>query len=171
MCIWKPLLTGNKNPSKLQKRSQRVIRAWQSGPPNLVFFIQWAFLPMLYKRIEPMICEISFSQVHRLCGLAAGSVITTICKFLTFIKFSCLHFGQNKGKFFRIVSLRILSRVLLPQTGHLIHSAAFVSIHYLLQISVRNCLFFCFWHIQRVCQQQEQQWAESKYLFLYYSRT
>ena len=60
----------------------------------------------------------------------------------TFIRFSCLHLGQNKGKFFNIVSFLILSRVLLPQTGHRIHSAVFVSIHYLLQISVHSCLFF-----------------------------
>lgn len=38
------------------------------------------------------------------------------------IRFSCLHFGQYNGKFFNSVSLRTLFRVLLPQTGHLIHS-------------------------------------------------
>lgn len=94
----------------------------------------------LIKSADPTNCDIS--QIHRLCVLAAGSVIITICKSLTFIKFSCLHFGQNRGKFCSIVSFRILSRVLPPQTGHLIHSAVLESMCYLLQISVHNCLFF-----------------------------
>ena len=109
-------------------------------PPEHRFFIWRVSYLMLIKRAEPMNCDIS--QIHRLCGLAAGSVMITVCRFLTFIKFSCLHFGQNRGKFCSIVSFRILSLVLPPQTGHLIHSAVPISIRYLLQISAHNCLFF-----------------------------
>ena len=35
---------------------------------------------------------------------------------------SCLHLGQNNGKFFNSVSPRILRRVLFPHTGQRIHS-------------------------------------------------
>ena len=111
-------------------------------PTEHRFFYSVGVLLIDDKKAEPIICD--FSQIYRLCGLAAGSKITIIFKSITFIRFSCLHFGQNKGKFFRIVSFRILSLVLLPQTGHLIHSAVFASIHYLLQINARNCLFFVF---------------------------
>ena len=82
------------------------------------------------------------SLVHRLCGLASGSVITVTCKLLTLIRFSCLHLGQNKGNFFNIVSFLILSRVLLPQTGHRIHSAVFASIHYLYNSAFIAVSFF-----------------------------
>ena len=73
-------------------------------------------------------------------------VIMVTCKLLTLIRFSCLHLGQNKGNFFNIVSFLILSRVLLPQTGHRIHSAVFASIHYLYNsafIAV-SCLFLAY---------------------------
>ena len=59
-----------------------------------------------------------FSQVYRLCVCASGSLITEILNFITLIKTSCLHLGQNNGKFRSSVSDRILMRVLLPQTGH-----------------------------------------------------
>lgn len=36
----------------------------------------------------------------------------------TWIKVSCLHFGQNSGKFLSSVSFRIFNLVLFPQTGH-----------------------------------------------------
>lgn len=58
---------------------------------------------------------------YRLCVLASGSLITNIFNCLTLIRVSCLHFGQNRGKFSSIVSSRIFNRVLLPQTGHIIH--------------------------------------------------
>ena len=61
---------------------------------------------------------------YRLCVYASGSFFifvlpfaTAICNFFTSIKLSCLHFGQNSGKFSSTVSDRILIRVLLPQTG------------------------------------------------------
>ncbi len=44
---------------------------------------------------------------YRLCVNASGSVITEIFKFFTLIRFSCLHFGQYRGKFFISVSSRI----------------------------------------------------------------
>ena len=62
-----------------------------------------------------------FSACYRLCVNASGSVITEIFKFFTLIRFSCLHFGQYRGKFFISVSSRILNRVLLLHTGHKIH--------------------------------------------------
>lgn len=63
---------------------------------------------------------------YRLCGCAAGSAIGVIFSFVTLIMVSCLHFGQNSGKFSNFVSSLILSRVLLPQAGHSIHSVSFI---------------------------------------------
>ena len=60
----------------------------------------------------------SKSACYRLCVCASGSLITEILNCVTLIKISCLHLGQNSGKFRSSVSDRILIRVLLPQTGH-----------------------------------------------------
>ena len=60
----------------------------------------------------------SKSACYRLCVCASGSLITEILNCVTLIKISCLHLGQNSGKFRSSVSNRILIRVLLPQTGH-----------------------------------------------------
>ena len=49
-------------------------------------------------------------------------MINLVCSYFTVISISCLHFGQNSGKFFSTVSERILIRVLFLQTGHNIHS-------------------------------------------------
>jgi hypothetical protein len=59
---------------------------------------------------------------YRLCVLASGSLITDILSCFTLIMVSCLHLGQNSGKFSSTVSTPILTFVLLPQTGHNIHS-------------------------------------------------
>ena len=72
------------------------------------------------KQKEPIIIRF-ISCDYRLCVNASGSVITEIFKFFTLIRFSCLHFGQYRGKFFISVSSRILNRVLLLHTGHKIH--------------------------------------------------
>lgn len=48
-------------------------------------------------------------------------LMTIIFNFLTSIKFSCLHLGQKRGKFFNSVSARICNLVLFPQTGQRIH--------------------------------------------------
>ena len=64
----------------------------------------------------------SIATGYRLCVFASGSVITDVVKLITLIRVSCLHFGQKRGKFFRIVSSRIFNRVLLEQTGQCIHS-------------------------------------------------
>ena len=54
----------------------------------------------------------------RLCVYASGSLLRiVICNCLTEISVSCLHFGQNNGKFSRTESFRIFTRVLLQQTG------------------------------------------------------
>lgn len=63
-----------------------------------------------------------FTHGYRLCVLASGSLITDIFSCFTLIIVSCLHLGQNSGKFSSTVSSRILTRVLLPQNGHNIHS-------------------------------------------------
>ena len=59
---------------------------------------------------------------YRLCVLASGSLFTDIFSCFTLIIVSCLHLGQNSGKFSITVSSRILTLVLLPQIGHNIHS-------------------------------------------------
>jgi branched-subunit amino acid transport protein len=63
-----------------------------------------------------------FTHGYRLCILASGSLITNIFSCFTLIIVSCLHLGQNSGKFSSTVSTPILTRVLLPQIGHNIHS-------------------------------------------------
>ena len=56
------------------------------------------------------------------------SVAASICdavgifSLLTFTKLSCLHLGQNSGKFISSVSLRIFTRVLFLHTGQISHS-------------------------------------------------
>jgi hypothetical protein len=59
---------------------------------------------------------------YRLCVFASGSLITVIFSSRKLIKVSCLHLGQNRGKFSSTVSSRILLRVLLSHTGHISHS-------------------------------------------------
>ena len=66
---------------------------------------------------------------YRLCVYASGSLITDIFSSLTHISVSCLHFGQNSGKFLSTVSIRIFVRVLLLQIGQLIHSIIIQSAH------------------------------------------
>ena len=44
------------------------------------------------------------------------------------IRHSLLHLGQKRGKFFRMVSSRILSRVLFPQMGQRMNSAFSISV-------------------------------------------
>ena len=58
---------------------------------------------------------------YRLCVLASGTTDNRIFISSTSIKHSCLHFGQNTGKFFSEVSARILVRVLHLQKGQCIH--------------------------------------------------
>jgi hypothetical protein len=70
------------------------------------------------------------STGYRLCVLASGSLITDIFNSRIVIMVSCLHLGQNRGKFFNTVSFRILSRVLLLQTGHNIHSISSIMTSY-----------------------------------------
>ena len=55
---------------------------------------------------------------YRLCVLASGSLITDIFSCCTRISVSCLHLGQNRGKFSSIVSLRTFNLVLFSQRGH-----------------------------------------------------
>ena len=59
---------------------------------------------------------------YRLCVFASGSWITNIFSCFTLIIVSCLHLGQNSGKFSSTVSSRILTLVLFLQNGHNIHS-------------------------------------------------
>ena len=61
------------------------------------------------------------SRCYRLCVLASGSLIIIFPCFIL-IRVSCLHFGQNNGKFINSVSSRILIRVLLLQIGHNTHN-------------------------------------------------
>ena len=55
---------------------------------------------------------------YRLCVYASGSLETDIFSCPMLIRVSCLHLGQNSGKFTRTVSSRILTLVLLLQKGH-----------------------------------------------------
>lgn len=62
------------------------------------FYIQeMAVCFPITKQKEPIIIRF-ISCDYRLCVNASGSVITEIFKFFTLIRFSCLHFGQYRGK-------------------------------------------------------------------------
>ena len=80
---------------------------------STVFFIRWA-CPSIRERAD----DCDYSQVHRLCVCASGSLIIDTLSCRTLISVSCLHFGQNSGKFLSSVSFRIFNLVLFPQTGH-----------------------------------------------------
>ena len=67
---------------------------------------------------EPITTRGSDLVCYWLCVCASGSLITVILNCFTWIKVSCLHFGQNSGKFLSSVSFRIFNLVLFPQTGH-----------------------------------------------------
>lgn len=71
---------------------------------------------------------------YRLCVLASGSLITDIFSCFTLISVSCLHLGQNSGKFSSTVSPRILTRVLFPQIGHNSHSYLHIVLSLLLNV-------------------------------------
>ena len=84
------------------------------------------------------------SACYRLCVCASGSLITDILSCFTLISVSCLHFGQNNGKFLSSVSSCNLIRVLLLQTGHSSHSIfkTLASFHYTVQPVIYHELLF-----------------------------
>ncbi len=62
---------------------------------------------------------------------------------LTFIKFSCRHFGQYRGNLLISVSFLIFNLVLLPHTGHKIHLfSIFILPHFRLRISIKRSIYF-----------------------------
>ena len=98
-------------------------------PTKTPFFLFGGLVKFyIHVKKEPMTYEV-ISQVHRLCVYASGSLITDIFSSLTHISVSCLHFGQNSGKFLSTVSMRIFVRVLLLQIGQLIHSIIIQQVH------------------------------------------
>lgn len=78
------------------------------------------------KRKEPTTMSIILIG-YRLCVFASGSLITDILNCLILIISSCLHFGQNNGKFISSVSLRIFNLVSFPHIGHNIHCSSCTS--------------------------------------------
>ena len=84
---------------------------------RLFFFCRRPADYYLLSKKEPITANLCFAD-YRLCVCASGSLITVILNCFTWIKVSCLHFGQNSGKFLSSVSFRIFNLVLFPQTGH-----------------------------------------------------
>ena len=79
---------------------------------------------------------LSFNLIgYRLCVLASGSLITDIFSLLIFIRVSCLHLGQYRGKFFNSVSSRTFNLVLLSQTGHNSHFILTIPMHFITSLS------------------------------------
>ena len=76
---------------------------------------------------------------YRLCVCASGSWITDILMCFTLISVSCLHFGQNNGKFSSTVSSRNLIRVLLLQTGHSSQCVSIISPNSHSSFAVASC--------------------------------
>ncbi len=74
-------------------------------------------------------------MVYGFIGSASGvwlyflfsSCCNLICRCFTSSRLSCLHLGQNSGKFFNSVSALIFTRVLCLQSGHKIHSVFIIS--------------------------------------------
>ena len=97
-------------------------------------------IKQLSKRKEPITANYK-SACYRLCVFASGSLITDIFNCFTLISVSCLHFGQNSGKFSSTVSLRIFTRVLLPQVGH--RSQPSFSVIYIHPIQLPHLQVFC----------------------------
>ena len=64
-----------------------------------------------------IVTKCNFPQVYLLCVFVSIPLIIVICKSFASIKLSCLHFEQQRGKFFNSVSARICILVLFPQTG------------------------------------------------------
>ena len=74
--------------------------------------------------------QLKSSAYYRLCVCASGSLIIDILNCLILIKVSCLHLGQNKGKFLSIVSPRIRNLVLFLHIGQFTHSIFSISSPY-----------------------------------------
>ena len=100
---------------------KKVLLRAENHLPRGVFFFSAAVQIIENIKTEPITLEV-LPQDYRLCVLASGSWMMDRFSCLTAIKVSCLHLGQYSGKFSRTVSWRIFNRVLLPQTGHNIHS-------------------------------------------------
>lgn len=64
-------------------------------------------------------------MIYRLCVCAAGSLMISMLSFITLIRVTCLHLGQNNGKILNSVSFLIWTRVLLLHTGHRISCKKF----------------------------------------------
>ena len=109
-----------KNPSKLKTGLEGHSFKRDNTAHQKHRFFYSVGLSCDYIKTEPTNCDF-ISQVHRLCVLASGSTTVIFC-FVTLITLSCLHFGQNKGKFINSVSFRILVRVLFLQIGQYTHS-------------------------------------------------
>ena len=105
------------------KYVSRILGTYQNlaALRRLFFFCRRPADYYLLSKKESRQQQLHGTACYRLCVCASGSLITVIFKSFTLTRVSCLHLGQNKGKFFNSVSSRILLRVLLPQTGQTIH--------------------------------------------------
>ena len=109
-----------KNGGSNRTAEKKVLLRAESRLPRGVFFFSAAGQIIENIKTEPITYEV-FPRCYRLCVLASGSWMMDrfICRMSTSV--SCLHFGQNRGKFFNSVSARTFNRVLLLQTGHKTH--------------------------------------------------
>ena len=108
------LRTINKNPSKLKTGLEGcdiLFGRDRTAHQSTVFFIRWA-CPSIRERAD----DCDYSQVHRLCVCASGSLMTVICSSFAFIKVSCLHFGQYRGKdVYKRQGLFLVNRIIIRQ--------------------------------------------------------
>ena len=114
---WRKETAALKNQSRRDKISARKYGCCTTA----FFFCRRTADYYLLSKKEPITANLCFAD-YRLCVCASGSLITVIFNLWTLIRFSCLHFGQYKGKFLSTVSSRIFNLVLLPHTGQNIHS-------------------------------------------------
>ena len=109
---------------------------------------------------------------YRLCVFATGSLTIEIFSCFTLTKVSCLHLGQNSGKFSSTVSSRILARVLLPQIGHNIHWYLHILLSpyfmfFLASIILMSQILYCFSfinpHCVVICNNEDNQTPHKSY--------
>lgn len=124
------------------------ISVWMTGVFALLIFITSGQLgPKSLKGIKKPITmrethdyRLCVTTSYHTCVLASGSVIIEIFNCFTQMRVSCLHLGQNRGKFSSTVSSRNFTRALLWHTGHNIHFTCDIFNH-----SFTNSSLFHLW--------------------------
>lgn len=93
----------------------------QNRPAQYRFFGEVCYNKIADTLETSKLSALRLTVYYGFCVFAFGSFITSILNYLAFANVLCLHLGQKNGKFLMTVSVRSLSRVLLPHIGYFIH--------------------------------------------------